>query len=646
MTQNKTLRILLIEDSDDDAQLMLRELHRIGYDVKSQRVESVQALRSALTAQEWDLVLCDFSLPHLDPPQALEIIKSAGLDLPFIIVSGTIGEESAVSALKAGAHDFIVKGKYARLGPAIERELGEAIVRRQRRQAEITLREKEQLLSEAQSIGHIGSWSYDIPTGSLQFSDEMYRLLDIRPQDFKHTIDALLDLIYPEDRPPAEAWVWQLRQGRQVKELDLRILRKDGELRYLQCRGVISYDEAGQARRFVGTAQDISERKLSELQIRQQLARLTALRIIDQAITSSFDLRFTLDILLSQVVNQLQVDAADILLLDASGQFLEMQAMHGFRGQAFRAVRTGITDSLSGRVVTQNRTIHILDFSTINDSLLAAQLSGENFVSYYGVPLVTKGKVLGVLELFHRAPLLTYPEWVDFLETLAGQAAIAIDNAMLFKNLQRSNFEIEHAYDATIEGWSQALDLRDRETEGHTLRVTEMAVDLARLVGLDEEAITHLRRGGLLHDIGKLGVPDKVLLKAGPLTNEEWNVMRMHPQFARDWLMPIDYLRKALEIPFCHHEKWDGSGYPRGLKGEEIPIASRIFAFADVWDALTSDRPYRPAWPPEKALEYIRQNTGIHFDPSLLDMFLEYIDLRLADRQSNGEKKYGTESEI
>jgi response regulator RpfG family c-di-GMP phosphodiesterase len=636
MAANKSLHILLIEDSDDDAQLMLRELHRIGYEVNSQRIETANELHIALAEHEWDLVLCDYSLPHLDPPQALEIIKSAGLDLPFIIVSGTIGEESAISALKAGAHDFIIKGKYARLAPAIERELGEATVRRQRRQAESALREKEQLLSEAQRIGHIGSWSYDIPSGALQFSDEMYRLLDVRAPVFQHSIDALLDLIYPEDRSLAEAWVNQLREGRQVRELDIRILHKEGELRYLQCRGAISLDEAGQPQRFVGTAQDISERKLSELQIRQQLARLTALRIIDQAITSSFDMRFTLDVVLSQVVNQLQVDAADILLMDSTGQFLELQATHGFRTASFRTTRTGITDSLAGRVVTQQRGIQILDLSQINDKLLAAQLSGENFVSYYGIPLVTKGKVQGVLELFHRVSLLTYPEWIDFLETLAGQAAIAIDNATLFKHLQRSNFELEHAYDATIEGWSHALDLRDRETEGHTLRVTEMAVDLARLVGQDEESIIQMRRGGLLHDIGKLGVPDKVLLKAGPLTDEEWKVMRMHPQFAYDWLAPIDYLHKALEIPFCHHEKWDGSGYPRGLRGEAIPVASRIFAYADVWDALTSDRPYRPAWPPEKALEYIRQNSGIHFDPSLLEVFVQYIDMDLADRQNNG----------
>jgi response regulator RpfG family c-di-GMP phosphodiesterase len=626
MNGNRLLRILLIEDSDDDAQLLMREIRRIGYEVESERVENAEDLRAALGNKTWDVVICDYSLPHLNAPQALDIVKSTGLDLPFIIISGTIGEESAVSALKAGAHDFIIKGKYARLGPAIERELGDARIRIDRRRAEEALREKERLLSEAQRIGHIGSWSYDIPSGALHFSDEMYRLLDISPNEFQHSILSFLGLIYSEDRSTAEAWIDQIKTGRQVNELDFRILHANGELRYIQCRGAISFDDAGRPERFVGTAQDISERKLSELQIRQQIARLTALRIIDQAITSSFDMRFTLDVVLSQVITQLQVDAAGILLLDPTGQALEYRATRGFRTQAIHTARLDLVSSLAGRVVTERRTIQIADLKERNnDKLLTTVLSGENFVSYYGIPLITKGKVKGALELFHRVPLLPYPEWIDFLDTLAGQAAIAIDNATLFENLQKSNFELEHAYDATIEGWSHALDLRDRETEGHTLRVTEMALDLARIVRVEEEKLVHMRRGGLLHDIGKLGVPDNILLKPGPLTEDEWSVMRMHPQFAYEWLAPIAYLQSAIEVPYCHHEKWNGSGYPRGLKGETIPLTSRIFAVADVWDALTSDRPYRSAWPPEKALEYIRGNSGSHFDPDVVEIFLKYI---------------------
>jgi putative nucleotidyltransferase with HDIG domain len=209
---------------------------------------------------------------------------------------------------------------------------------------------------------------------------------------------------------------------------------------------------------------------------------------------------------------------------------------------------------------------------------------------------------------------------------LARQAAIAIDNTELFNGLQRSNAELVLSYDTTLEGWSRALELRDRETEGHTQRVTEMTLRLARALGMSDKELSHARRGALLHDIGKMGVTDAILLKPGPLTDEEWDIMRQHPQFAYEMLSPIAYLRPALDIPYCHHEKWDGTGYPRGLKGEEIPLAARIFAVVDVWDALRSDRPYRPAWPKEKALEHIRAGSGTHFDPKVVEAFLEMTE--------------------
>lgn len=190
-------------------------------------------------------------------------------------------------------------------------------------------------------------------------------------------------------------------------------------------------------------------------------------------------------------------------------------------------------------------------------------------------------------------------------------------------DLQRAHQDLAEAYDETIEGWSRVLDLRDKETEGHTQRVTEIAVRLARALGVPEDDIVHLRRGALLHDIGKMGVSDLILQKPGPLTNEEWREMRRHPEYAYQMLHPISYLRPALDIPYCHHERWDGSGYPRGLKGEEIPLAARIFSIIDVWDALLSNRPYRRGCTEESVLEYIRKYSGIHFDPKLVNAFLE-----------------------
>ena len=623
---NKPLKLLLVEDSDDDAQLVLRELQRGGYEVSWERVETPNAFKDALAGQSWDIILCDYFLPQFNAPQALEVLKASGQDLPFIIVSGTIGEETAVSALKAGAHDFLIKGNYARLGPAIERELRDAETRERHRRAEEALREKERLLSEAQQIGHIGSWSLDFATDALQYSDEMYRLLDVSPEEFQHNTNGLLGLIYSADRPEATQWMQSIKAGRQTRELDFRVFRTNGELRYIQCRGAIMFDSMGKPARFVGTAQDITERKLAEIQIRQQVAHLTALRTIDQAITSSFNMHVTLDVVLSQTIEQLQVDAADILLLEPAEGILEYYAAKGFRTQTIKSTRIRMGESHAGRAAKERRLVMIENLKDkIDTGLLATLLAGEDFVSYVSVPLITKGRVQGVLEIFHRVPLQPYPEWIDFLETLAGQAAIAIDNATLFENLQESNMELAQAYDATIEGWSHALDLRDKETEGHTLRVTEMTLKLAGMMGIRNEQLVQIRRGCLLHDIGKMGVPDGILLKPGKLTDDEWIVMRQHPQLAYEWLAPISFLRPALEIPYCHHEKWDGTGYPRGLKGDQIPLVARIFAVVDVWDALTSHRPYREAWSREKTTEYILEQSGKYFDPQIVEVFTKYI---------------------
>jgi PAS domain S-box-containing protein len=621
------LRILIVEDSENDAFLLLREIRRIGYEVDSLRVETAEEIRAALATREWDLILCDYSLPHLDATQALEILKSSEVDIPFIIISGTIGEENAVNALKAGAHDFLVKGKYARLGPAIEREMRDAQVRRERRRAEEALREKERLLSEAQRIGQIGSWSLDLMTDKLQFSEEMYPLLDVSPEEFAHTSAAWPELVFTADRPMVAQWMNDIKNGRQTREMDFRILLETGELRYIQCRGALIYDREARPVRFVGTVQDVSERKLSEIQIRQQIARLTALRNIDLAITSSFNLQFALGTVLSETINQLQVDAAAVLLLHPKQQSLSYAVAHGFHSSPISGASIPMAGSYAGQAVSTRRLIRIEDLQQQPDGKAVTELlQGEGFITYFGVPLISKGKVLGVLEVFHRVPLTPYPEWVHFLETIAGQAAIAVDNFTLFENLQKSNLELEQAYDATIEGWSHALDLRDKETEGHTRRVTEMSQRLARIMGIKGETLIHMRRGALLHDIGKMGVPDSILLKPGEFTEEEWEIMCKHPQFAYNWLAPIEYLKEALVIPYCHHEKWDGTGYPRGLEGEEIPLPARIFSIVDEWDAVTSDRPYRAAWSKERAIGYIREKSGTHFDPNVAEVFLNNLE--------------------
>jgi putative nucleotidyltransferase with HDIG domain len=329
-------------------------------------------------------------------------------------------------------------------------------------------------------------------------------------------------------------------------------------------------------------------------------------------------------IVTNEVIKRLEVDAACVLLIQPGSSRLEYAVGQGFRTRNIETTSLKIGEGNAGRAVTQRRVIEVPDLTARQGNFKRAQLlADEEFVSYYAVPLISKGEVKGVLEIFHRSRLTPEREWVDFLETLGGQTAIAVENSMLFQDLQRSNFELAMAYEATIEGWSRALDLRDRETEGHTQRVTDMTLRFARKMGLSEERLTLIRRGALLHDIGKMGIPDYILHKPEELTEEELQIMRKHPQLAYDMLEPIAYLRDALDIPYCHHEKWDGTGYPRGLAGTKIPLEARLFAIVDVWDAVTTDRPYRKGWPRDKALQYIEQQREKYFDPQLVDMFLK-----------------------
>ncbi len=191
--------------------------------------------------------------------------------------------------------------------------------------------------------------------------------------------------------------------------------------------------------------------------------------------------------------------------------------------------------------------------------------------------------------------------------------------------IAQAHAELQDAYEETLNGWVRALDLRDNETEGHSQRVALLTVAFGRSMGFAEGTLTHLRRSALLHDIGKIGVPDAILHKPGPLTDAEWVIMRRHPKLAYDMLVPIAYLRPALDIPYCHHERWDGSGYPRGLCEYETPLHARMFALVDSWDALSCDRPYRKAWDQERIIAHLRVNSGSQFDPDLVEPFLALV---------------------
>ncbi len=361
----------------------------------------------------------------------------------------------------------------------------------------------------------------------------------------------------------------------------------------------------------------------------RQLAFLESLHQIDLAISGSMNLQVTMEVVAKQVVGQLGVVAASILILNPFTLTLEPVVCNGFSTDEIKTRNLTVGEGLGGLVVQEGVALHRSCLEEDCSSCSRGDLfSKDGLVSYYGIPLIAKGQIKGVLEMFHRDEFNPDSEWENFASTIATQAAIAIDNASMFEDLEKSNLELSLAYDTTLEGWAKALELRDRETEGHARRVVEMTLKLGRILGIGGIDLVHLRRGALLHDVGKMGVPDAILQKTGSLTEEEWEIMRKHPVYAYEWLSSINYLRPALDIPHYHHEKWDGTGYPLGLVAEQIPLPARIFAIVDVWDALRSDRPYRKAWSKEKTLDFISEQSGVHFDPRVVDAFLRLLGVQ------------------
>lgn len=365
-------------------------------------------------------------------------------------------------------------------------------------------------------------------------------------------------------------------------------------------------------------------------ELERRLAYLQALFTLDRAIAGRMDIDLIFDVLLQLVNDQLGVGAADVVLYDEQDQSMVITSETGYRIQPSKQKYSWDQLKFSSRVLSTGQPVTILDLrseiESMPDFLLPEIfLEQEGFQTFYGVPLKEKGQLLGVLEIFHRERVEYDDTAMDFLLALADQVAIAIAQTRLFKEMQEANHALTVAYDETIEGWALALEMRDNETQGHSQRVTELVVELATSMGVDGTDLVNLKRGAVLHDIGKMGVPDRILHKPGKLSAEEWEIMKKHPVYGFQMLSNIDFLQDACDIPLYHHERWDGKGYPEGLKGADIPLSARIFAIVDVWDAVTNERPYHAAWSKEEALTHIRTQDGRHFDPEVVKNFLALV---------------------
>jgi len=649
--------ILLVEDDPSHAALIRRAFDLRGEGFNLSVAQSIREARQKINESQFALIISDWRLPD---GEGTELIDTG---IPFVLMTSHGNERIAVDAIKAGALDYLVKsdGSLTDMPHNVERALREwaNVIERKRMETELhqrvleleavsrlstSLRAAEslddmlvRLMDETLAIlntKHGALWLYQPTVGTLiksigrgLASLDLPNILEPREGVIGEAFTTGSPIHIPKFEPLSSTQNGRNEPG--LGGIVVPIRTANEIVGALVIGAALPRQFTEKETNLLTTLAEIAGNAIHRTQLHEQmqksLRRLSALRVIDQAITSSVDLGLSLNILVEQARMHLNVDAVSILTLNP-GQTLEYRAGRGFETPFASNTRIRLGEGYPGVSALERRPIFAPDLSVTGVSTGRTELSTtELFRAYYVMPLITKGHVKGVIEVFHRSPLQPEPEWVSFLEALAGQAAIAIENSELFESLQRSNSELFMAYDATIEGWSRALDLRDHETEGHTQRVTEITMMLARALNIPEQELVHIQRGSLLHDIGKMGVPDNILLKPGPLNEAEWRSMRQHPLYAFQMLSPIHYLRPALDIPYCHHEKWDGTGYPRGLKGEAIPLSARVFAVVDVWDALRSDRPYRSAWKDDKVREYIVHKTGSHFDERVVQTFMQII---------------------
>jgi len=427
---------------------------------------------------------------------------------------------------------------------------------------------------------------------------------------------SVFDLIAPEDRQRAFENARKLYRGGDYRDVDYTAVTRRGRRFPCELSATTIYNKQGRPEGYTGILRDVSERK-------QQAREQAAVVVVASALRTAITLDEIVQNILNQLLGMFNSEAAAIFVVDpATGDAVCVRGVS--RWQAWTNMRLAPGEGLTSRLISTGQPFVNNDLLHNPQTARLEVVGGQNAVA--GAPLISQERTIGALWV-GRTPPFREGE-LRVLMVIADMAANAVQRAALFEDLQKSSHELEQAYDRTLEGWSRALELRDRETEGHTRRAAEYTVALGRALGMNEDSLLHVRRGALLHDIGKLGIPDKILLKPGPLSDEEWSIMRLHPTYARQLIEPIPYLRQALEIPYCHHEHWDGSGYPQGLKGEQIPLAARIFCVVDVWDAITSNRVYRPAWPLERARQYLVQNAGVQFDPRVVEMFFKVVDER------------------
>jgi PAS domain S-box-containing protein len=447
------------------------------------------------------------------------------------------------------------------------------------------------------------------PSTFIELNDAAPKMLGYTREEMLKLSPTMLEPFTPPDQQRARASEFDA-QG--IVSFETKLLHKDGHPVFAEFSAQLIQYEGRPA--IMNIVRDISERK-------QRQNELQAITNLSAALRSAETRAEMLPVIVEQLSSMLHCDAISAEMIDPLTHETVVDAAYG-PWTALIGYRQGEGTGLYS-IVSETQKPYLNNKLADDARIGSPSYLLDGITAGAGVPLIAREQLIGFLWIGRKNEIAESE--VRLLAAMADMAANAIYRATLHEQSQKDAADLAQAYDTTLEGWAHALELRDQETEGHTRRVMQMTVDLARKMGIGEHELENVRRGALLHDIGKMGIPDKILLKPGPLDEGEWEVMRLHPEYAHQLLETIEYLRPILNIPYCHHEKWDGSGYPLGLKGEQIPFEARIFAIVDVWDALRSDRPYRKAWTVEKVRAYLIELSGSHFDPKVVQSFFEYI---------------------
>ena len=506
----------------------------------------------------------------------------------------------------------------------------------ERRQSEDALRESERKFRTlAENIPSVVyQCKNDLHYTMIYLNDSIEALTGYSKEDFLEGRLSFFDLYHPDDQKkiPVPSKERPHLNSSQF-HITYRIRHKSGEWRWVDEWGAGVLDNEGTVQYLEGVMVDVTEQKRAEEDLRRHAMELETLAAASSALRTAQNVSEMVPILARHALRAVGGTYASIFLLDAqTGEFVS----HGWFSEDAREdfsvpdesrLRHAPNQGITGRVAATGE-IYISEDIQKDPVIVILEAEQKRLKGVHGgisLPLREQEKIIGVMHIWSAEPRIFNDSDIRLLTALAETTGNSIHRSILFEQTQRHADELAMAYDNTLAGWARALELRDELTEGHTRRVTELTLKLADALHIPENEKIHIRRGALLHDIGKMGIPDSILHKPGAFTAQERKIMQQHTQYAYDMLISIPFLQAAIDIPYCHHEHWNGAGYPRGLKGEEIPLAARIFSVVDVWDALTSDRPYREAWSKARTRDYILERVGTQFDPRVVEVFFSLM---------------------